>query len=212
MFTGIVHEIGTVVSVRRAGPLTKIVLESRKVFKNTCIGDSVSVNGTCLTVTEMSGGRLSFDIMTETARKTTFQAIKAGDRVNLERSIRAGDPMGGHIVTGHIDCIGKVVHFKKDRDTGFMGIEIAKEKTQLLVEKGSITIDGVSLTVGEIGINAFTVYLIPYTLSNTTFSEKKVGSFLNIEFDQLGKFVANAQKIHEKRGVTEALLKEKGYI
>ena len=211
MFTGIVRELGKMRSISRAGGMHKLAIEAKAVSVNARIGDSVAVNGACLTVTDKKGAILSFDAVEETMCKTTLGSLKTGDEVNLEKPMKSGDPVGGHFVLGHVDCVGKVRAIKKTGKNIAIDISFPKEHGGLVVEKGSVALDGVSLTVGEASEASLTVYIIPHTFEATTLKYRKAEDSVNIEFDILGKYILR-QKDHGKgRGITEEFLRDKGF-
>lgn len=189
MFTGIVKEVGKVRSISGLGGIYKLSIEAGEIASGLNVGDSVSVNGICLTFTGKSGKVLEFDVMGETFNRTAISRIRIGDPVNLESAIRAGDPMGGHFVTGHIDCVGRIREVKHSGANFSLEVSIPAEYKKLVVEKGSIALDGVSLTVGAVGNSGVTVYVIPHTLKATTLGLKRAGDELNIEFDIIGKYI-----------------------
>jgi len=208
MFTGIIEEVGAVKGINRtaAGALLKI--QASKVHCDAKIGDSICVNGSCLSITQISGNILSFDVIPETLKRTTLAGLKTNDTVNLERSMKVDTRIGGHFVMGHVDYKATIADiFKKSDGVGFK-ISLPKEYTAFLVEKGSVSLDGVSLTVASVTKEDFTVYLIPQTLKSTTFAEKKKGDFINVETDIIGKYAA---KDRAKAGNFKDILKEYGY-
>ena len=189
MFTGIIEESGIVARLKPAKNLLTLYIKARKVIKGLKAGDSVAVNGVCLTATQIKGGIIAFDLMKESLDKTTLGLLKPGDKVNLEASLKFGQRLGGHFVTGHVDGLGIIR--KKILQPNYVEYEIAlaKELLRYIVPKGSVTIDGVSLTVGKVGKNFFTVYLIPYTLKVTNLGQKKAADKVNIETDILAKYI-----------------------
>lgn len=214
MFTGITKEVGRVQRLDRTGRLSRLLIESNEIFKTVEIGDSVSVNGVCLTLAEKKKRILYFDVMEETVRKSNLITLKNNDSVNLEASLKADGTIGGHFVSGHIDCMGTLTEIKRAGEEFFVEVEFPKDFSPLVVKKGSIALDGVSLTVGEIIFNRFRVYLIPYTLKTTTLGDKKVGEELNIEFDIIGKYIYKIQNpvsSIQNSKITEKFLKEKGF-
>lgn len=211
MFTGIIRELGRVKSIEKIGDTYRLEIESKSISKDINIGDSAAVNGVCLTLVKKNRDILSFDCVKETIRKTTLDGLKNNDSVNLEGSLRVGDSLGGHFVLGHIDCMGKVRSVGKRGEDASIGIEIPDEFRRLVVEKGSIAIDGISLTVGEAKDNNFKVYIIPHTLKVTTLGSKKRGDRVNIEFDVIGKYVINLEGLNRKTAITEEFLKNKGF-
>ncbi len=211
MFTGLIKEVGKVVALSKTANLYNLKVASGVVSKNAALGDSVTVNGVCLTVTKNKSGILYFDCVEETMRKTNLGELRSGDTVNLEDSLKANDPIGGHFVLGHVDCVGKIIGITRHNKDISMEISIPKESGALIVEKGSITLDGVSLTIGSVTEDSFKVYLIPYTLESTNLSSKVVKSVLNVEFDIIGKYILRQRKLSDKKGLTDDYLKEKGF-
>ena len=188
MFTGIIEELGIVKSRSQKGSLTVLAVAADKIIDGTKIGDSIAVNGVCLTVTRIQGALLAFELLAETTRLTNLGKLQIGEKVNLERSLRIGDRLSGHFVTGHIDCIGFIRH--KSYISGNLCFEIAitKDFLKYIVAKGSIAVDGISLTVASRRSNIFNVYIIPHTLENTTLSFKGPSASVNIECDVLAKY------------------------
>ncbi|HCD09358.1 MAG TPA: riboflavin synthase [Thermoanaerobacter sp.] len=207
MFTGIIEETGTVKNIIH-GTFTKIVIKCSKVLEGTKIGDSIAVNGVCLTVTNMSNESFVADVMPETMRASNLKDLQIGSIVNLERALQVGRRMGGHIVTGHIDCVGKIIDKRQEKNAFIFKIAINKEFTKYIVRKGSIAVDGISLTVVEDGDDYFTVSIIPHTMLKTTLGYKRVGDSVNIEVDILSKYV---EKLIGKKDIKD-LLKENGFI
>ena len=191
MFSGIVEELGTVEAIRKDANLATLSVRAKTVLEGTKIGDSVSIDGVCLTVTQKRKGRLNFDVMKETLDKTTLGQLKAKDRVNLERALKAGDRISGHFVTGHIDGVGQIAKIIKGKNYVEMRIGLARPLLRYIVPKGSICVDGVSLTVGIVGKSYFSFYLIPYTKELTNLGHKTEGQRVNVETDILAKYVLN---------------------
>jgi riboflavin synthase len=191
MFSGIVEEFGSVVSVKRKENLFVLTVKAAKVTRATKIGDSISVDGVCLTVTKRGGRTLTFDLMKETLDATTMKHFTPHRPVNLERSLKVNDRIGGHFVTGHID--GTAIFKKVVTLPNYVEwrLEAGAFLLRYIVPKGSVTIDGVSLTVGEVKRDWFSVYLIPHTLDVTTFGRKRIGEKVNIETDILAKYILN---------------------
>ena len=190
MFTGIVKRLGIIEEILIKNDSGRIIISIEDNFEQKIkIGDSIAVNGTCLTVSKISNKNYFFDVLSETFSKTNLKDLKSGNKVNLESGLAVGDILGGHIVTGHIDCTGSVTEIKEiNRDWKFT-FSLPKEFIILLVMKGSITVDGVSLTVAEITDKTFSVYIIPHTFENTIFSNYDIGKKVNLEMDLLGKYV-----------------------
>ncbi|HNX53206.1 MAG TPA: riboflavin synthase [Pontiellaceae bacterium] len=190
MFTGIIQRLGTVVDVKMHGAAGRITLKPNRPFDFPVhLGDSIAVNGTCLTVAAIENGNFCFDVLTETFNKTNLGEKGPGAIVNLERALALGDTLGGHIVTGHVDGTGRVRRIDQiDRDWKFE-IECAQDLLMLMVYKGSIAMNGISLTVAELKDDAFVVHIIPHTLEETDMSQFKPGTKVNLEADILGKHV-----------------------
>ena len=189
MFTGIVEEIGIVDQIKQKENLSILKVCAKKVAKGIKVGDSVAINGVCLTVTRIDKDFLSFDVMQETLLKTTLGEFQADHRVNLERALKVGDRLSGHFVTGHVDVLGQIQALVKTTNYLELKIAIAKNLVKYLVPKGSVCVDGVSLTVGEVKKDSFSVYLIPFTKDVTTLGLKKKGDQVNIETDILAKYI-----------------------
>lgn len=180
MFTGIITDLGNL-KTRIGHTLT---ISAPRTVKELKIGDSISVNGVCLTVAKKDPDNFSVDLLTETIKKTNLGKLKIRDLVNLELALRVGDRLGGHIVTGHVDCTGKIIRkYKKENDT-VIEIELPVGIARNLITKGSISINGVSLTIVNVLRNRFTVYLIPYTLGHTNLGQCRIGDLVNIDFDK----------------------------
>ncbi len=212
MFTGLIEEIGTIKSITK-GTVARLVIVSRRVVEDVAIGDSVSVNGVCLTVTAMGDGELSFDAVPETLSRSTLGDARPGDKLNLEASLRAGKMIGGHFVQGHVDGVGTVESIGSLADSAVVRIAAPTEVLKYIVEKGSIAIDGISLTVASVDAEGFTLAVIPHTLSVTTLGLKRSGDRVNLETDIIGKYVEKFLAGHTGRGgVTEALLRQSGFI
>ena len=190
MFTGLVEDKGTILEINRGADSARIRIAT-SLSSQLEIGDSISVNGVCLTAVDLEPESFSADVMVQTLKVTSLSSIAVGDPVNLELAARADGRLGGHIVQGHVDGIGKVVAIEAEEKWTKMVVSVPKNLTKYIVNQGSITLDGVSLTVGEIddAISAVTVWLIPETLSKTNLSSRKVGDVINIEVDILAKYV-----------------------
>ncbi|MBN1404551.1 MAG: riboflavin synthase [Opitutales bacterium] len=198
MFTGLVEETGRVVEiVPGAGDSVRMTLETGIVADGLSIGDSVAVNGCCLTAVAIEGRRVSFDLLGETVRVTSFHDVKAGSLVNLERSLAVGQRMGGHFVTGHIDGVGIVRSLEREGDDYVIRVQAPAELRKYLVYKGSVSIDGISLTVAGVEGDSFHVCLIPHTMEVTNLHTRKAGDRVNLESDMLAKYV---ERIIEARG------------
>jgi len=191
MFTGLISSLGVVEAITKGNEYAKLTIKDAKICGQISIGDSVSVNGTCLSVTAFDNQQFSVDVMVQTLKLTAIGSLTKGDLVNLELATKAGEPLGGHIVQGHVDCIGKVAEIKPAEKWLALTVTIPVEKMRYVVPQGSIAIDGVSLTVGEIDDekNTITVWLIPQTLELTNLGKKSPADLVNIEVDILAKYV-----------------------
>ncbi|MEU0087557.1 riboflavin synthase [Streptomyces sp. NPDC006274] len=189
MFTGIVEELGEVTAVEHLGDASRFRLRGPVVTENAKHGDSIAVNGVCLTVVETAGGEFTADVMAETLKRSGLGALGAGSRVNLERPTAVGARLGGHIVQGHVDGTGTILERMPSEHWEIVKISLPAELARYVVQKGSITVDGVSLTVVEAGADHFTISLIPTTLALTTLGLKKPGDPVNLEVDVIAKYV-----------------------
>ncbi len=189
MFTGLVEETGKLIEKLKTGDGYQLSITCKKVMGDLEIGSSISVNGVCLTVVKKGTENFSVDTIEETLKKTNLGSLKIGERVNLERPLKADARLGGHFVLGHVDTTGKIVEVKELSNSHFVKITYPENFKQYLIYVGSITIDGVSMTVAELNDNSFSVGIIPHTWEETIFSSKKIGDTVNLEFDVLGKYV-----------------------
>lgn len=189
MFTGIVEEAGRVLSFEEGPQSWKLRVQASTVLEDLAVGDSLAVNGCCLTVVSHGHGTADFDLLGETVRLTSFAALRPGARINLERSLRFNGKVGGHFVSGHIDGLGRVTRFEPRGKDYYLRIAPPSDLAKYLVYKGSIAVDGVSLTVAEADADGFAVWLIPHTLEVTNFGDLRCGSLVNLEFDLLAKYV-----------------------
>src|SRR4030043_340573 len=214
MFTGIVEGKGRVLKVDHRGEMKQLTVEVAFDLTEMQLGDSININGVCLTVVERRGRAISVDLSSESLQKTNLARVREGDQVNLERAFRLTDRLGGHIVTGHIDGMGKILEKKEERDFLRLRIRIPESISRYVVQKGSIAIDGISLTVNESQNEEIQLTLIPYTIEKTTLINKKVGDRVNIEADILGKYVEKLLSQEDKKSgkVDLSFLKEYGFI
>ncbi|MEO5665647.1 MAG: riboflavin synthase [Nocardioides sp.] len=189
MFTGIVEELGTVAAVEEQGDAIRLTVRAGTVLEGTGLGDSIAVNGCCLTVVSHDGVQWTADVMQETLDKTSLLGVKIGDPVNLERAVTVEKRLGGHIVQGHVDGVGEILRREPSEHWELVEISMPAEFGRYLVDKGSITVDGVSLTVVEAKDDSFTVSLIPETLARTTLGSRQPGDRVNLEFDVIAKHV-----------------------
>jgi riboflavin synthase len=205
LFTGLVVEMGEVVSLTKKGTSARLSLNAKALAHDAVLGDSISVNGTCLTVVEIKGNVLSFDLSDETLRSTNIGRLKIKDRVNLEPALRMDTKLGGHFVTGHIDGVGKIQSKTMTGDVCKIFIATEGRLADFLVEKGSVAVDGISLTVVDVYKDRFSVVIIPHTSSLTTIGFKVPGDEVNIEVDILGKYVSKFLGKGKDAGLMETL-------
>jgi riboflavin synthase len=211
MFTGIIEETGIVKSIRTEGRSARITISAEKVLEDIKVGDSINTNGVCLTVTEFSSSAFTIDVMPETMQRTTFAKLRSGSRVNLERALRLTDRLGGHIVSGHIDGTGILEKIREDENAVWLSVSGEPGILRYIVEKGSVAIDGISLTVVKVSQRSFEVSIIPHTQTETAILLKKTGDTVNIECDIIGKYV---EKLSSKKSdkVDLNFLAEHGFI
>ena len=189
MFTGIVEEKGRVAGFTRDAEAWRLQITAAATLVGAAVGDSIAVNGCCLTIASFDARHFVFDVLEETRRLTNFSALAAGASVNLERSLQFGGKIGGHFVTGHIDGVGVIETLEQRGNDYFLRVRAPEEGGRYLIHKGSIAIDGISLTVAEVEGDTFAVWLIPHTLAVTNLRDRQVGEKVNLEFDVLGKYV-----------------------
>jgi len=210
MFTGITEEVGTIKNFDG----TNIEIECAEILNGTKIGDSISINGVCETVTELSAKTFSAKISPETLSVTTFKSLKNGDEVNLERALTLNTHLGGHLVTGHVDCRARLTKFERLEDFYDLTFEIPEKHSKYIVYKGSITINGISLTVAKIEKNSVCVAIIPHTYRNTNLKNLKAGDEVNIETDIIGKYVEKmlSARNNEENHISMEFLAENGFV
>ncbi len=189
MFTGLIEEIGEIQNIIKSARSAKIKIKAGKILEAIKIGDSISTNGVCLTVTEFAPDSFTVDVMAETIRRSNLSSLTAGDKVNLERALLAGDRLGGHIVSGHIDGMGTITGYEKEDNAVWVTIAAPPDILKYIIKKGSVAIDGVSLTVAYIDEKLFKVSVIPHTRDITTLLKKKTGDPVNLECDMIGKYI-----------------------
>ncbi|SHO46889.1 riboflavin synthase [Anaerocolumna xylanovorans] len=209
MFTGIVEETGVVRNIKKGAKSAVLTIEGNRIFDDLKLGDSVATNGVCLTITSIKNHFFTADVMNETLSKSSLGSLTAGNGVNLERAVLANGRFGSHIVSGHIDGIGKVTSIKKDDIAVWYTVKTPPKIMLYIVEKGSIAIDGISLTVAGILHDSFLVSVIPHTAKETTLSEKKIGSIVNLENDIVGKYIKKFAQ--DSKGITEDFLNRNGF-
>ena len=189
MFTGIVEEMGTIAGIQKGAKSAVLTIQAEKVFSDIHIGDSIALNGVCLTVTSFSGNTYTADVMNETLRRSSLGSLTIGSKVNLERAMAANGRFGGHIVSGHIDGTGTITKVEKDDNAIWYTIAAEENLMKYIVEKGSIAIDGISLTVAKRSDVDFAISMIPHTAKETVLSQKKPGDIVNLENDIVGKYI-----------------------
>jgi riboflavin synthase len=214
MFTGIIEHLGKVKQVKLQADSAIIVIDIGPLSDDVSPGDSIAINGACLTVTQIKDSAVYFDVSTETLNMTAIGKLKISDKVNIERSLKMGDQLGGHFVTGHVDGVGVINKVENEPGQCTVWFSASETLINMMIKKGSVAIDGISLTIVEIREGLFSVALIPYTLELTTLGFKKVGEKVNLETDMLGKWVKRILTTNDSTtsGVTEAMLKEKGFL
>lgn len=198
MFTGIVEEIGTILSVKKGVKSSALIISGDPIFEDMHIGDSIAVNGVCLTVTNKTKESFTADVMAETLRRSSLGSLKAGSKVNLERAMAANGRFGGHIVSGHIDGTGEIESFVREDNAVWVTVKTPVKLLKYIIEKGSIAIDGVSLTVAYVDNRCFKVSLIPHTAANTILLSKKAGDIVNLENDIVGKYIEKLMHFDEQ--------------
>ena len=211
MFTGIVQEVGTILEVRRGGAKAALTIDAGDLAGDVVLGDSVAVNGVCLTVTSIDAPILTFDVVTETLKKSTHGFLVRGGKVNLEGALKVGERLSGHFVMGHVDGVGEVVSRSDDPGQVTVTVRAPECVFGLIIEKGSVAIDGVSLTTWDVGAGRFSVALVPHTLSATTLLDLRGGDRVNLEADIIGRWVAKLLPGAAPRGLTIEKLRDAGY-
>ncbi|MDF2591180.1 MAG: riboflavin synthase, alpha subunit [Clostridia bacterium] len=216
MFTGLVEEIGVLKAIGKGAKSAQLTIGADKVLQDIKLGDSISTNGVCLTVVAFSNNSFTVDVMPETMRRSNLKDLKPGSKINLERALRLGDRLGGHIVSGHIDGIGLIRTIEAEDNATWVTIEAGVAIMKYVIEKGSIAIDGTSLTVARVGKEDFKVSIIPLTRDETTLLSKKIGEEVNLECDMVGKYIERLtmfNKDNNKNGeINLDFLKENGFV
>lgn len=216
LFTGIVEEIGTVDRMVQQGEAIVLTIQAQRILGDVHLGDSISVNGVCLTVTSFTNNKFTVDIMPETVRATSLQTLKKGSHVNLERAMAANGRFGGHFVSGHVDGIGKIMKKNRVSNAVYYEIEVPDDLRRFILLKGSICVDGTSLTVFGTTNQSFTISLIPHTMTETILGEKGIGDIVNLECDMLAKYIEQFVMLREKEAksssMSESFLRENGYL
>lgn len=220
MFTGIIEAVGKITGIERQGEAVRLTVAAGMIAEDAALGDSIAINGVCLTVTEARPPHLSFDAVYETMRKTGLGSLQIGDAVNLERALPVGGRLGGHIVQGHVDGTGRIASMRPVGNSWFVYVDAAPELMRYIVTKGSVAVDGISLTVAESEDRTFALSIIPHTWERTTLHEKRAGDLVNIETDILGKYVekmlggygVGSSTERERGSVSMDLLTRSGYV
>ncbi len=215
MFTGIVEEVGTVAAIQKGQKSSILTIQGNVIFEDMKLGDSIAVNGVCLTVTSFGSNKFTADVMSETLSRSSLGSLKMGSGVNLERAMAANGRFGGHIVSGHIDGTGTITDIRPDDNAVWYTVKAPSKIMRYIVEKGSIAIDGISLTVAAVSDDTLSVSIIPHTAKCTILSQKKVGDTVNLENDIIGKYVERlmqpAQSEKKQSRITEEFLREVGF-
>ena len=216
MFTGIIEEIGIVESILKGEKSAKLVIKAQKVLEGVKLGDSIATNGVCLTVTSFTNATFSVDVMAETIRDTNLKNLTPGSKVNLERALRLGDRLGGHLVSGHVDGIGIIRDFKREDNAIWVSIAPSSPVLKYIMHKGSIAIDGISLTVAYVDDVLFKVSIIPHTKDLTTLLSTDIGDIVNLECDMIGKYIERFLSFKEpattKSAIDMNFLSEHGFV
>lgn len=216
MFTGLVEEIGTIQSILKGAKSARIVIKAKKVLENVKLGDSIATNGVCLTVTAFTSDSFQVDVMAETMRKSNLDNLAPGSKVNLERALMVGDRLGGHLVSGHIDGTGIIKDFQQEDNAIWVSIATPPSILKYVIYKGSIAIDGISLTVAYVDNEIFKVSIIPHTKEETTLLGKNIGDRVNLEGDMIGKYIERflsfKEEISSKPTVSMEFLSKHGFI
>lgn len=214
MFTGIIEEIGTIASVQKGRASAILTIQAKTVLSDLKLGDSIAVNGVCLTVTGFTSSGFTADVMHETLNRSSLGSLVPGKKMNLERAMAANGRFGGHIVSGHIDGTGIISDIRRDDNAIWYTIQANQNLLRYIIEKGSIAIDGISLTVARLGSNTFSVSVIPHTAAETTLSERRCGDIVNLENDCIGKYterLLGLEKPQEPSRITAAFLQQYGF-
>lgn len=217
MFTGIIQKQGHIKNIEKGQESFQLKVHCKNYLQDVSIGDSIATNGVCLTVVWKDTNHFIADVMPTTFRKTTFSRLKPGDTVNLEKAMGIKDRFDGHIVSGHIDSIGKIKNIKRESNAVVLTIEPDYDKLKFMVPEGSVAVDGISLTIANLEKKTFDISIIPHTLKETSLQKKKVGDFVNIECDVLGKYVARLlgfknQTKNKEEKITYDFLQENGFM
>jgi riboflavin synthase len=218
MFTGLIEEVGEITSVTKKGNSAQITVKAEKITPESKIGDSISTNGVCLTVTEKTSKTFTVDVMPETMNRSNLKNLKFGSKVNLERALKVGDRLDGHMVSGHVDGVGYISDYKKEDNAVWVTVKADKNTLKYIIEKGSIAVDGTSLTVAYVDDTNFKVSIIPHTGDATTLLNKHIGDEVNLECDMVGKYIEkfmvfnNENEETGNQGIDTDFLKNNGFM
>ena len=216
MFTGIIEETGTLCEMKKGARSAQVRIRCHKVLEGTCVGDSIAVNGICLTVTSMTNDSFTADVMAETMRRSSLFGLSVPGTVNLERAMAADGRFGGHMVSGHIDGIGRITDIRQEENAVWYTVQAEDHLLRYIVEKGSVALDGISLTVAKVTADDFQVSVIPHTRQETALTDKKPGSIINIECDVVGKYVekflSGSKPEKSESRIDENFLMEHGFF
>ena len=210
MFTGIIEEVGKIKNIQ-GGTNYKLTIAASKILEDIHLGDSIAVNGICLTTISWDNGSFTVDVMRETLERTSLHKLRAGSFVNLERALAANGRFGGHIVSGHIAGTGEIINIRRDANAVWYKIKTSEKIMEFIIEKGSIAIDGISLTVAKVDRSTFYVSVIPHTLENTILLRKKTGDIVNLENDIVGKYIKSFTDKNSNSTLCESFLKSNGF-
>ncbi|MBM0064565.1 riboflavin synthase [Alkalicoccobacillus gibsonii] len=211
MFTGIIEEVGTIKAMKETGEAIVMTIAANEVLTDVHEGDSIAVNGVCLTVTSYSDFEFVVDVMPETVRASSLQALKTNSKVNLERAMHANGRFGGHFVSGHVDGIGTIIRKTPEQNAIYYTIQVSKELRRYMIHKGSVTVDGTSLTIFGVDETSFTISIIPHTVEQTIIGNKEVGDIVNIECDLVGKYIEQFLENPRQGNITSGFLQEHGF-
>ncbi|MEN0643364.1 riboflavin synthase [Alkalicoccobacillus gibsonii] len=211
MFTGIIEEVGTIKAMKETGEAIVMTIAANEVLTDVHEGDSIAVNGVCLTVTSYSDFEFVVDVMPETVRASSLQALKTNSKVNLERAMHANGRFGGHFVSGHVDGIGTIIRKTPEQNAIYYTIQVSKELRRYMIHKGSVTVDGTSLTIFGVDETSFTLSIIPHTVEQTIIGNKEVGDIVNIECDLVGKYIEQFLENPRQGNITSGFLQEHGF-
>jgi riboflavin synthase len=213
MFTGLIEDVGTLARRSPQGGAARLEVQTRLPLAEVRVGDSIAVNGACLTVERATAGtgRLVFHTLAETLARTNLGGLAAGARVNLERALRLGDRLGGHLVSGHVDATAEVVSVGRAGDDWAVTVALPADLRALVVMKGSIAVDGISLTIARLAAETFTVHIIPHTWAGTNLAEARPGTRVNLEADLIGKYILRRQEVEQGGGLSAARLRDAGF-